>query len=360
MLYRILLALILLASPVLGETFGYIDGAGQLGVNQTWSYSNRYPPDVYGASGGEILTELWALIQSPSSGYTVNMGLYTWSQSDSCANDSLVTAEATTGTASFVRQRFNMGDYELSANDTVTCVVGEFQTGTWYIGYNGVTDAGEEHVASSLPASLTCDSRDDWRLDLIGCLNQEGAGGALGHAPTEYNLGTRWSNPGNAVNSLEGLPDDDDQCATYDDKYQDWLCLHAFGFSIPTDATVDSVEAQLQGLGTTSTPDSKRQAEIDLTVDSTNAEGISKIYQLPYSGISSCNGGDVDSVFTSGLPTASEINGRGFGVMIRDNDSGANELDFDAVWVTVYFTPAGGAGEDVSYGRRRNIIMGDD
>ncbi len=339
-----------LASSAWGDTFGFsTQGAASIGVNQTWCYSNRYPPDVYGVSGGEILTELWVFIDPPAANYTSKMGVYKWSASDSCVTDSIVTSGSVSNpSAGAGWMRYDIADKVLTANDTISIVVGNFQTGTWYIYETATTDAAEEHTAGDLPASLSCDSRDDWRLSMFGCINQEGGGGALGHSPDTFSLGTNWTNPDNGRI-------DDNSCATYNNTGQDYVCYHDFDFSIPSGVTIDSFDVTVQVRGS-ALPAAKREYRIGLTKDSTNVYGTARLDTANNAGACSdasnqTNSGDL---FGGASWSGSDINGRGFGVILYDDDEQSDALDFDAVWVTVYFTPAAVGG--VTPSPRRKMI----
>jgi hypothetical protein len=365
-LLLMLIVLILLPSFVLAETFGLTSIGSNSGTMATWgtiyvTRSHRYIAHQYIAGSNDVFTEIWVYGDSTTDGNsTLSGALYgiDTPSGDSAIPDNRLVLTDTLGSVPDGLRWLRLNaktDYTIAPNDTVTIA--------WAISENVVSryedstrsTAMYETNSDPLPSDITPPATQNQMWSVFGCINQEGAGGSLGHAPTEYNLGGgSWLNPGNAVPSDEGLPDDNDQCATYDDKYQDPLVLHACDFTIPFEAILDSIEGCIQGLGTTSTPDSKRQIEVDLTVDSTNAFGISKVYQLPYSGVSSCNGTDVDSVFRTGLPTVAQVNGRGFGLWIRDNDSGANEIDIDAAWLTIYFHLPAEVGVNP---RRKKILM---
>ena len=347
-----------LASPALAETFGFTtQGAATIAVNQNWCYSNRDPQDVYGVSGGEVLTELWAFIDPPGASYTSKMGVCEWTRSDSCVTDSVVTSGSYDNPSAAARWvRYDIADKVLTANDTISIVVGNFQAGTWYIYETADTDAGEEHTASDLPASLSCNSRDDWRLSLFGCLNQEGNGAIdQGHMPGRTYAAANWTTPDN-ITGDEGVADLDDACAVYDNTAQDILVALDFGHSLPTSPapTIDSITIVVQGKCET-TAGSRELFNLSLSKDSSTAI---QWWTQGFTQTGSCGGSEDDISFTMrgdtlGTWSAAGINDSLY-VLIQDYDTQASWLTFDGLSSTVYFTPAVAGG--VTPSPRRKVI----
>lgn len=354
--------ILLLASAAWAESFGFTSqGAATITVNQTWCYSNRDPQDVYGASGGEVLTELWAFLDPPDVNYTSKMGVYEWTRSDSCVTDSVVTSGSYDNPSTVARWvRYDIADKILIADDTISAVVGNFQTGTWTIYQTATTDAGEEHNQTDLPASLICNSRDDWRLSLFGCLNQEGNGVIeQGHVPTSYTGGTNWTTPGNILGN-EGIADLDDACAIYSNTGQDILATTSLDHSLPTSPapTIDSITVVIQG-NALANAGNREHFDLSLSKDGTTAI---QWWEQAFTAVQLGCGGNEDNLsFTMRGDTLGTWSGAGVNdslyVLIRDNDTQASALHFDGLSTTIYFTPGGEAADEVSP-RRRKLLTG--
>jgi hypothetical protein len=164
-----------------------------------------------------------------------------------------------------------------------------------------------------------------------------------------YDDGANWTNPGNVTGA------GDNSCATYNAKAQDQIVLYNYGFNIPTGATIDSVYIYIDGYGT-SAVDSKRDFEAQLTKTggglNTGVGDIEEDVRMPQ-GIA-CGGSSEYSIEGNGLWgttwSYSEINASSFGIIVKDDDSGNDELGLDAVKITVIYTEAGGISP-----RRRKV-----
>lgn len=163
------------------------------------------------------------------------------------------------------------------------------------------------------------------------------------HPAGSYDQGTNWTNPGNAT----GAPDN--SCAIYDAGNQDILTLHNFGFNIPTDATIDSINIDFDGYGTQSQV-ARRDLEVQLTKTGGGANtGVGDLLEnvrmveganCAASGIYNITG----QTLWNTTWTYSEINAATFGLNIADDDGNAHELGVDAVYITVHYTEAGVGG----------------
>jgi len=138
----------------------------------------------------------------------------------------------------------------------------------------------------------------------------------------------------------------DASCAEYYGTGKEWVCIYTYDFSIPDGAVIESINAAVTCYAPEKT-EQDRTWDIALSKDSTNTAG--NIYSYASEELQDCQ--SLAEVVVEGNGkwgtewSASEINSRGFGAMIRDNDDTAAELGFDAVEITVYYTPAGGAPE---------------
>lgn len=164
-----------------------------------------------------------------------------------------------------------------------------------------------------------------------------------------YDDGANWTNPGNVTGA------GDNSCATYNAKAQDQIVLYNYGFNIPTGATIDSVYIYVDGYGTNSV-NSKRDFEAQLTKTggglNAGVGDIEEDVRMPQ-GIA-CGNSSEYSIEGNGLWgttwSYSEINAASFGIIIRDDDTGSNELGLDAIRVTVIYEEAGGIST-----RRRKV-----
>ncbi len=148
-----------------------------------------------------------------------------------------------------------------------------------------------------------------------------------GPSPAGTAAGTNWTSTGNTAAS-------DNADAGYNNTAQDDLKLTNFGFAIPVNNIIDGIEVEREASGAGNSPGT-RQYRMGLTKDGTALSGTRKTGQaLPKT---------TDDVVTVGTTsdlwgttwTAAEINAASFGVLISDNDTSANGLNFDRIRVTV-------------------------
>ncbi len=336
------------AYPVLlGPTFGYTSQPGSsVGVNNTWSYLNRYPTDVLGSDGTEMIKTLLFFYDPPSAGSQSYMALYDWTRSDSCADSKVATSSISATDTDWAGALWwpHSVEYSPSANDSLTLAIGDFEAGTFFLFYDTQADGGDE-VTGDLPATWGACGTDDWRFGMYATYDAEGPLFA-----TDNYLGTNWTTPDSArIN--------DDLCAAYNNTTQDYLCLHAFGFNIPTGATIDSFTVTVQSRGSAASGPTRRY-RVGMTKDSTNVYGTAVLQTAVNAGACSDASNQIQSgdLLGGASWSAAEVNARGFGVILYDDNTTANELNFDAAWITVYFTPA--VDGVISSPRRRKILTG--
>jgi hypothetical protein len=308
--------------PTFGQTS--IPGS-QIGVNNTWSYSNRYPTDVLGSDGTEMIKTLLFYYDPPSAGSQSYMALYNWTQADSCADSKIVTSSISVTDTDWNAKHWwpHAIEYSPSSNDSLTLAIGDFESGVFQLFYDTQSNAGDE-ITGDLPSTWGSCGTDDWRWGAYGTFDAEGP-----LFPTDNYLGTNWATPDSARM-------DDNLCATYNNSGQDFLCLHAFGFDIPTDATIDSFEVTVQSRGTENQP-ARRRYRVGLTKDSTNVFASDSLQQAVNAG--ACNGATNQiTIFPGSGWSVPEVNDRGMGIIIYDNDTNAHELNYDAAWVITHFT----------------------
>lgn len=315
-------------------TFGYTTMPGSsVGVNNTWSYLNRHPPDVLGSDGTEMIKTLLFFYDPPSAGTQSYMGIYDWTLADSCADSKVATSSISVTDTDWAGALWwpHSVEYSPSANDTLSLAIGDFEAGTFFLYYD-VQDQGADEITGDLPDpwGACVGATDDWRFGMYGTFDAEGPLFA-----TVNNLGTNWTTPDSArIN--------DDLCAAYNNTTQDYLCLHAFGFDIPTGATIDSFTVTVQSRGSAASGPARRY-RVGMTKDSTNVYGTAVLQTAVNAGACASATDQTQSgdLLGGASWSAAEVNDRGFGVILYDDNTTANELNFDAVWITVYFTPAG-------------------
>lgn len=327
-------------------TFGYTTAGGsEVGVNNTWSYGVRYPPDVYkGATGGELVKTLLWYGQTPTAGDSSVMAIYDWSIADSCLDSRLaLTGRNKPGPDIYAWWEHSL-EYELSANDSISIAVGDFESGTFYLKFDTQTHAGDE-IVGDLPATWGSCGTDNWRFSIYGVYNAEGP-----YHPDSTSGGTNWTTP-------DSIRWEDNYCAEYDNTGQDILAIHGFGvdhagFDIPADATIDGIEITMIDEGQQSLS-AKREIDIGITrvASSQTLWGSWKTAQDPGYILGSCSaaqsttyGGSSDK-WGIGTVTVSDVNDSQFGFIIRDSDKKADGLYFDSAVMTIYFTPAGEVAE---------------
>jgi len=142
--------------------------------------------------------------------------------------------------------------------------------------------------------------------------------------------GTGWTTPTNIQN-------DNGSYATYNSTAKAWLFVKTFGFAIPTAAVVDGVEVVTQGQGSQAAA-AKRQFDVALTKDGTNTVGtIVLALTLPQTTDANIAVSTPGASWGGTAFTPAEINSANFGVMFRDNNTTANDLNFDTMTVRVQY-----------------------
>jgi hypothetical protein len=159
--------------------------------------------------------------------------------------------------------------------------------------------------------------------------------------------GTNWVAGGGS--SLQSdISSSDNSRVSYNAATQDHLRLTNFGFSIPSDATVNGIVVTREGYADQGN-EGRRQFQIALTKNGSTASGLWKVdQQLPRYAA----GEDVVDIGTStdlwaASWTPAEVNSSSFGLLITDNDTSAYQLYFDHIQVTVYYTAAPSSGTDL-------------
>lgn len=156
-----------------------------------------------------------------------------------------------------------------------------------------------------------------------------------------YDDGANWTNPGKVSGA------GDNSCATYNAKLRDQIVLYNYGFNIPTAATIDSIYVYVDGYGLNAVAN-KRDFEVQLTKTGGTANvGVGDLEEnVRMTLATACSGSNEYSIKDNGLWgttwTYSEINASNFGIIVKDDDAGSDELGLDAVKITVVYTEAGG------------------
>ncbi len=142
--------------------------------------------------------------------------------------------------------------------------------------------------------------------------------------------GTNWTTPGNTAAS-------DDAYAIYNSTTQDDLILTNFGFSIPAGSTINGISVEREGNGSANPPAGRRY-RMGLTKDATNLAGVRKAdLNLPKNTDDTVTIGGASDLWGSSW-SAEDINSSNFGVLISDNNTSADTLNFDLIRVTVDYT----------------------
>lgn len=172
-----------------------------------------------------------------------------------------------------------------------------------------------------------------------------------------YDDGANWTNPGNVTGA------GDNNCATFNDKTQDQIVLYNFGFNIPSDATIDSINLYVDGYGTSAVA-GKRDFEVQLTKTGGGVNyGVGDLEEnvrMPQA--LTCGGSGEYLIEGNGLWgitwSYNEINTISFGVIIKDDDTNSSELGLDAVKITVVYSEAGGAANSSSRRKKIPVVSG--
>ncbi|MBI4801082.1 MAG: hypothetical protein HY796_01025 [Elusimicrobia bacterium] len=144
--------------------------------------------------------------------------------------------------------------------------------------------------------------------------------------------GTNWTTPANITDGSN------DTWATYNTTTQDWLKVTNFGFSIPDGATIKGVTVKREGHGHSAYDAAAREYQMALTKDGSTVTGTSKTaLALPDATDNVVNVGGATDMWGATLSTT-EVNSSNFGILIRDDDTTATELAFDAMTVTITYS----------------------
>ncbi|HAH31431.1 MAG TPA: hypothetical protein DCL44_03850 [Elusimicrobia bacterium] len=143
--------------------------------------------------------------------------------------------------------------------------------------------------------------------------------------------GTNW------VDSARITDGSDDLWAAYAGTAQDYFKVTNFNFSIPIGAVINGLTVTREGNGT-GTAAAERQYAVGLTKNSTSLAGTAKTAQdLPKDADDTAVVGASDDLWqTTWSPE--EVNNPDFGIILYDNDTASNEIRFDSVTVSVFYT----------------------
>ena len=164
-----------------------------------------------------------------------------------------------------------------------------------------------------------------------------------------------WSNPGNA-----GASDNSDASVAFSGSgISHYLKATNFGFSIPSDSTIDGIVVEIERAASTTNriSDSRVRIVKGGTIGSTDKAATSTYY--PTSDAYASYGGNSDLWGETWSYT--DINATNFGVVLScGNIVGTQTGYVDHIRITVYYTEGGGGGDampmaQTMYARRRNI-----
>lgn len=155
-----------------------------------------------------------------------------------------------------------------------------------------------------------------------------------------YDQGTNWNTPGNITGS------GDNSCAFYSGD-QDIITVYNFGFSSVT-GTVDSINIAFDMYASSAVASNREiEAQPTKTGGTTNTGVGNLVEDIQSPQLADCTVSaalDEDGNILWGTTwTAAEIMASGFGFNLADDDAAAAWFGFDAVTVTVYYTPDSGA-----------------
>jgi hypothetical protein len=144
---------------------------------------------------------------------------------------------------------------------------------------------------------------------------------------------TAWTNPGNAVSDNAT----DTTCAVP----CDYLVTSAYGFTVPTTATINGVTVEVEA-SETGTGNSNYIVQLISAATPTLIGNPTSSITINGTGKAiSTSGGAADLWGATLNPTI--VNGAGFGAVVYSTDA-TNTLAIDFVRVTVTYTPASGIG----------------
>lgn len=159
----------------------------------------------------------------------------------------------------------------------------------------------------------------------------------------------------------------DNEYDTFNDKTQAGLVLRNFDLYVPSNGVITGILVRIEGNGSGSTTNS-RQFKISLTKNGSNSVGTTR------TGVTLARTNDAvvevggDLWGTTWLPSeirgthfnGQPCNGSGnFGVIITDNDTTSNALNFDLVQVVVSYAPGSGDLDPSFDGDGQNLTSAD-
>jgi hypothetical protein len=155
--------------------------------------------------------------------------------------------------------------------------------------------------------------------------------------------GTNWTNATNAQGTINQT------YAVYNNTAQDNLKCTNFGVTVPAGAQITGVIVNVTGHSPDTTT-ANRQIDVGLTIDGSTLAGTRKTANTLNLGTDTTVqlGGSGDLWGNTSLTTGN-VTGSTFGVLIRDSDTTAAELDIDAVSMAVYWTANTGINSQVGW-----------
>lgn len=150
-----------------------------------------------------------------------------------------------------------------------------------------------------------------------------------------------WSNPSNALTENGSSA----SCSLSGTGVSQVLEVHNFGFSVPTDATIDGVVAEIKRSGGGFTSDTTVKLMVGGSMVGTNkaAAGFwdGSLTFATYGGAADLWGASL---------TVSNVNNSFFGIGLVANDAMFGTANVDVIRLTVYYTVGGG-----SYSQMRTL-----
>lgn len=139
--------------------------------------------------------------------------------------------------------------------------------------------------------------------------------------------GAHWTNPSYIYSSNNAY-------AIYNRNAQEYLISSSYGFAIPAGSFINGIEIQIEGHGVTA---GQSNIEVALSKNKTSPIGNSVTYILKLTTDSTATFGGPSDLWGTTW-TVSEINSNNFGIMVRDKDATAGELDIDWENIKVFYT----------------------
>lgn len=155
--------------------------------------------------------------------------------------------------------------------------------------------------------------------------------------------GTNWTNPSNAQGKA------DQKYAVYNSTTQDYLKCTNFSIAVPSGANITGVIVNIIGHSPDTTT-ANRNINVGLTLDGSSLAGTEKTGQTLNLGTDSALslGGSGD-LFGNTAISVAQATSSTFGVLIRDADTTAAELDIDSVQIIPYWTATNGVDAQVGW-----------